>query len=123
MLSTTDQKILRLLDWEMTGLGSGPQDLGQYVISNMDPQERRDCEERLLRNYYDELVTLGVSEYTFEECWKEYTIGGLERWLWFLVYFLANEAMLDWAQFFHDQIAQFAHDHNIKPQDVTQPRP
>mmetsp|Transcript_44401 Transcript_44401/g.107399 ORF Transcript_44401/g.107399 Transcript_44401/m.107399 type:complete len:448 (-) Transcript_44401:1669-3012(-) len=123
MLSTTDLKNLRLLDWEMTGLGSGPQDLGQYVISNMDPQERRDCEERLVRNYYDELVTLGLAEYAFEECWKEYTIGGLERWLWFLVYFLANEAMLDWAQFFHDQIAQFRHDHNIKPQDVTQPRP
>ena len=97
--------------------------MGQYVISNMDPQERRDCEERLVRSYYDELCLLGVQNYSFEECWKEYIVGGLERWLWFLVYFLANEAMLDWAQFFHDQMAEFAHDHHIQPQDVTQPRP
>ena len=37
------QHQLRLLDWEMTGLGSGPQDLGQYVISNIDPTERYGC--------------------------------------------------------------------------------
>jgi hypothetical protein len=28
---------IRLLDWELTGLGSGPQDLGQYILSNMEP--------------------------------------------------------------------------------------
>ena len=33
--------------YEMTGLGSGPQDLGQYVLSNMDAKERRACEEEL----------------------------------------------------------------------------
>ncbi len=32
---------VKLVDWEMAGIGSGAQDLGQYVISNMDPAERR----------------------------------------------------------------------------------
>lgn len=115
---------LRILDWEMVGIGSGPQELGQYILSNMDPSERRDCEEQLVRNYYEKLVhELGVSDLTFEDCFLEYKIGGLERWIWFLVYFCAQPPMTQWAQFFHDQIKEFVHDHKISPEDVTQPRP
>ena len=119
-----DDRELRLLDWEMVGLGSGPQDLGQYILSNMDPSERRGCEERLVRNYYRKLVVeLGIKNLAWEECWTEYKIGGLERWLWFLVYFCAQPATKEWAQFFHNQIKEFVHDHGISPEDVTQPRP
>lgn len=117
---------LRLLDWEMVGVGSGPQDLGQYILSNMDSAERRKCEEQLVRNYHHKLVNeLGVPNFSWEECWSEYKIGGLERWLWFLVYFcrLDGPAMRGWAQYFHDQIKEFVHDHVILPKDVTQPRP
>lgn len=127
MISKTDVKDLKILDWEMVGIGSGPQELGQYVVSNMDPSERKACEEKLLKNYYNKLTTeLGVSsvDFTWEDCWKEYTIGGLERWLWVLAYFLGqNGVLLKWAQFFHDQISAFVNDHSIKPCMVTQPRP
>lgn len=123
MISKTDKRDLRILDWEMVGVGSGPQDLGQYILSNMDPLERQECEERLIRNYYEELVRMGISDFTWEECWTEYTIGGVERWLWFLVYFCAQKPLLKWAQFFHDQIKAFVHDHDIQPKDITQPRP
>jgi hypothetical protein len=123
MISKSDTRDLRLLDWEMVGLGSGPQELGQYILSNMDPSERRECEDKLIRNYHRELEQLGV-ELSWEDCWKEYLIGGLERWLWFLVYFCSREGpLLEWAQFFHDQIKEFVHDHNIQPENVTQPRP
>lgn len=117
---------LRLIDWEMVGLGSGPHDLGQYILSNMDPSERRACEVDVVRAYYDELVRLGVREFSWDQCWSEYRIGGLERWLWFLIYFAGQDPgtpMLKWAQFFHDQIAAFVDDHNIKVSDITQPRP
>jgi hypothetical protein len=124
MISTINNTDLRLLDWEMVGLGSGPQDLGQYVLSNMDPKERHDGEKVLIQNYYHELIKLGVQDFSWDECWKEYKIGGLERWLWFLVYFCAQEGpLLQWAQFFHDQIKAFVHDHQIQPKDVIQPRP
>ncbi|KAL3922835.1 MAG: hypothetical protein SGILL_001990 [Bacillariaceae sp.] len=123
MISKKNVHDLKCLDWEMVGVGSGPQDLGQYVLSNMDPQERRDCEAEVIRNYHNEVVRLGV-DLSWEECWKEYTIGGLERWLWFLVYFCGQSGpLLSWAQFFHDQVKEFVHDHGIKPEDVTQPRP
>jgi hypothetical protein len=109
----------------MTGLGSGPQDLGQCILSNMDTNERRQCEEELIRNYYHELTAnCGVKDFTWEDCWKEYQVGGLERWLWFLVYFLGQEGpLLEWAQFFHNQIAAFLHDHKMDANDVIQPRP
>lgn len=121
--STSD---LKLLDWEMVGIGSGVQDLGQYVLSNMDPKERRECERTLIENYYAELIRCGVpkEDFSFDECWKEYRVGGVERWLWFLVYFLGQEGpLLKWAQFFHDQIQAFLTDHNITPDDIVQPRP
>jgi Ecdysteroid kinase-like family len=123
MISKTDLHDLRLLDWEMVGIGSGPQDLGQYILSNMNPAERRECEHQLIRNYHNELVRHGV-DFSWEDCWNEYRIGGLERWLWFLVYFCAQQGpLLKWAQFFHDQIKEFVHDHTIQPDEITQPRP
>lgn len=124
-----DDSPLRLLDWEMVGLGSGPQDLGQYVISNMDPVERRACEHDLVQAYYQELIRCGVPEkdndgdFLWEYCWKEYKIGGVERWLWFLVWFVGQPSLLDWAQLFHDQIAAFMSDHKLTAADLTQPRP
>lgn len=118
---------LRLLDWEMVGLGSGPQDLGQYILSNMDPAERRACESDLLQMYYQELMSCGVDEdknqSLWEYVWREYRIGGVERWLWFLIYFVGQRGMTDWAQFFHDQIASFMQDHALTPADIVQPRP
>ena len=118
---------LKMLDWEMVGIGSGPQDLGQYILSNMSVVERRECETRVVQAYYDELVKQqGVKNVTFEECFQEYKVGGIERWLWFLVWFCGQpdeSPMLKWAQFFHDQIGAFLKDHNMKPTDLTQPRP
>ncbi len=126
MWNTTDNESIRLLDWEMVGLGSGPQDLGQYVLSNMDPVERRACEHELVQAYYEELVSSGVAadeDGLWDYCWREYKVGGLERWLWFLVYFVAQPSMTDWAQFFHNQIAAFMEDHELTAVDITQPRP
>lgn len=115
---------IKMIDWEMVGLGSGPQELGQYVISNMDPAERRACEKTLVEAYYKELQQHLKDKcvVSWEYCWNEYTIGGVERWLWFLVYFIGN-GIGDWAQFFHDQISEFMKDHNLSADKITQPRP
>ena len=130
---TNDDGNFRILDWEMVGLGSGPQDLGQYVLSNMDPADRRTCERELVQAYYDELVLCGVPTSNqsendthsdlWEYCWKEYCVGGVERWLWFLTWFLGQPALREWTQFFHDQISAFMKDHNLTAADLTQPRP
>jgi len=123
MWMTKERNSIRFLDWEMVGLGSGPQDLGQYVISNMNPAERKVCEKELVDAYFEELKrqnqSIGCS---WDYCWQEYKVGGVERWLWFLVYFVGN-GMSEWAQYFHNQIEAFMNDHDLTADDITQPRP
>jgi Ecdysteroid kinase-like family len=77
------EKEIRLLDWEMCGLGSGPQDLGQYIISNMQGATRRDHDKALVEAYHEELLRCGV-QVSWEYVWREYQVGGAERWMWFL---------------------------------------
>jgi thiamine kinase-like enzyme len=119
------QGSIRLLDWEMVGVGSGPQDLGQYILSNMDPAERRDCERQLVQAYYEELKRCGVKNVDWD-----YTVGvniklegssvgcGSSFTLWGRM-----ACYIAWAQFFHNQMASFMHDHKLTAADVVQPRP
>jgi aminoglycoside phosphotransferase (APT) family kinase protein len=116
------ERSIRLLDWEMCGLGSGPQDLGQYIISNMEPEARREHDRSLVEAYHRELLGCGV-DVSWEYVWKEYRVGGMERWMWFLAYFLGQAGFEKWAQFFHDQMASFLEDHGLTPDDFTQIRP
>jgi len=111
-----------LVDWEMAGVGSGAQELGQYLISNMEPALRRTCERGLVRGYYDELIKAGgdrIAGYTWDAAWREYRIGGLERWLWFLCYFASDAAHAAGFAFFHAQVLAFMQDHALTAADVT----
>ena len=109
----------------------------------MDPTERKDCETELLQTYVNQFVKTRVemssnknmedkdstnedismdSAAMWDYCWREYKIGGVERWIWFLVYFVGS-GLNDWAQFFHDQLSSFMKDHELTEADITQPRP
>ena len=77
--NTGDRFKLLLLDWENVGIGSGPQDIGQFLISHMDPLLRAKVEREVVEVYYTSLVTWNpriADEMTIEQCWKEYIIGG-----------------------------------------------
>ena len=113
---------VKLVDFEMVGVGSGPQELAQYLISNMEPAVRRKCESTLIREYYDELLLNGVINYSWEECWREYQIGGVGRWLWFLCYFSSSN-MTGYFDFFQAQVLAFMQDHKLQPEDIGQLRP
>lgn len=68
-----------LLDWENVGIGSGPQEIGQYLISHMDPTLRAKVEKEVVEVYYKSLLLWNPSiakEMTFEQCWQEYILGG-----------------------------------------------
>lgn len=106
---------LVLLDWEMVGLGSGPQDLGQFMISHVDPELRSKIERGAVEAYFTELKELNPKiAMTLEECWGEYVAGGLGRWLWFLP-LLAQMCPPPMGQFFHDQVLAFMKDHGVTP--------
>jgi len=134
-----------LLDWEATGLGSGPQELGQFVISHTEPallqpqpqpesqsqsQSQSHCfsasvEQQAVQAYYSELTTLNphiASTMTYAECWAEYVAGGLGRWLFFLPYDGWGAPTPAVSQFFCDQVTAFIKRHGVTPDNVPMPR-
>jgi hypothetical protein len=123
----TDAAKLALIDFEMVGVGSPAQELGQYVISHMPPDVRRRCERDLVTAYHTELCqTLkdrgceaDAAAFTVDMCWAEYVAGGVGRWAWFVPFFRGNPPM---AQYFHDQLAAFLHDHVADPATSPMPR-
>ncbi len=121
-----------LLDFELVGLGSGPQDIAQYLISHMEPSVRRLHEEALVRDYYAHLTGTGEAciagakhvdpaSYSYEQCRADYVAGGVGRWLWFMPV-LARMCPDKMTQYFHDQTLQFLLDHNVTPETVPMPR-
>jgi hypothetical protein len=121
---------LVLIDWEVVGVGSGPQDLAQYLISHTAPEERRATELGLVREYHAALVDNlakrdGGSriDYSWEQCWEDYVAGGVGRWVWLLVYIARMPTVpAEAVQYFHDQLLAFVTDHAVTPATVGMPR-
>lgn len=111
-----------MLDWEMVGLGSGPQDLAMYLILHMVPAQRRAAEDSLLRAYYDVLTDpslpgnadLTAAFYPFSQYQADFA-GGTQRWIWLLGYlaFICPDPMV---QYFANQVAAFLEDHGVTPE-------
>ena len=51
---------LALVDWEAAAVGSGPQDLGQFMISHASPASRRALAPAALRQYAADLAAAGA---------------------------------------------------------------
>ncbi len=124
---------LVLLDWEVVGVGSGPQDIGQFLISHMKTQDAVDMLDEVSTVYRQSLIeTLQSvnpsqveSVHDLEEIKREIVYGGLERWVWL------NGYMSGWAgrmppiymQYFHDQMHGWIEKNGITPDEVGMPRP
>jgi hypothetical protein len=118
---------VKLMDWEVVGIGCGPQDMGQFVISHVPLETRRKLEKQVFREaYYDKLVeklkAKNVEKLpTFEECWHEYVYGGVERWVWLLV--ICNSIFPKPAgDYFYNQVKDFANDHGVNIETIGMPR-
>jgi len=108
------------------GVGRGPQDLANFAMY-LAPEDRRNVEEEALDAYYEALIEAsrgGVDQETFtkEACKSEYVQGGVCRWIWMLAHF-GNSFPEYKVKYFHDQLLEFVIDHDVKVDDVQQPRP
>lgn len=61
-----------LLDWQFAGKGRGAYDLGYFLISSVDPSQRRKIERGLVALYHAELLQAGVTDYPLSQCWADY---------------------------------------------------
>jgi hypothetical protein len=71
---------LAVVDWQTLALGAGPSDVAYFLGAGMLAEDRRKHEERLLREYHEQLCAAGVSGYDWDSCFHEYrrsTFGGV----------------------------------------------
>ena len=75
--SADGQSDLVVLDWQAIGRGPGSYDLAYLLGGSVTVADRREHEERILRDYHDELIALGVAGYSFDDLWNDYRISHL----------------------------------------------
>ena len=61
-----------LLDWQISGKGRGAYDVGYFLISSIEPAQRRNWERGLVAHYHAELLQRGVTGYSLAQCWTDY---------------------------------------------------
>ena len=112
---------LRILDWEMVGVGSGPQELGLFIIGFLDHKKYGlDVQKDLVGAYHNELVKANSNiDFTFEACFREFAVGGIRDWMRLLPELL--EWKPDAADYFLNQVEMFREMHSIKPDMVGYP--
>ena len=71
---------LAVVDWQTTTSGPALSDASYFIGAGLQPEDRRNHEESLVRGYHDGLVAAGVDGYDWNTCWNDYrrySFGGL----------------------------------------------
>ncbi|MHB8693875.1 MAG: phosphotransferase [Solirubrobacteraceae bacterium] len=64
-----------LVDFQTVREAPGPIEIAYLLSQSMTTPARREIEQELVRRYYTELHDAGVDGYTWEQCWRQYTVG------------------------------------------------
>ncbi len=60
------------VDWQTPSIGPGAGDVAYFLGASLLPAVRREHEERLVRQWFDGLVSCGVRGYEWSTCWEDY---------------------------------------------------
>ncbi|HET6735933.1 phosphotransferase [Mycobacterium sp.] len=63
---------LKVVDFQFTAQGPGAADIGYLVSQGLPTEVRRGHDEELVREYLQHLAAHGVSDYSFDEAWRQY---------------------------------------------------
>jgi hypothetical protein len=63
------------VDWQLVAIGLPARDLGYFLGTGLEVDQRVDQERELVRAYHDALVGYGVEGYALEQCWDDYRYG------------------------------------------------
>ncbi|HSV40806.1 MAG TPA: phosphotransferase [Nocardioidaceae bacterium] len=75
---------LAWLDWQVARGGSWHHDFGEFLVSALDIEDRRNHERNLLERYLDGVAQAGGAPPSFDEAWQLYRqsiVYGLSGWL------------------------------------------
>jgi aminoglycoside/choline kinase family phosphotransferase len=70
-----------MIDFQTSSKGGGAYDVGYFMSQSVPVDVRRRCESDLLRTYHDELTSLGVTNYSFDQFFQDYRVGVLYGWI------------------------------------------
>lgn len=60
------------VDWQTVSLGPGLADVAYFIAGSLSAAERRAHEHDLVEVYFDHLRRLGVTDYSWHACWRDY---------------------------------------------------
>ena len=64
-----------LVDFQTVREAPGPIEIAYLLSQSMTTPARRETEQELVRHYHDGLRDAGVTDYTWEQCWRQYAVG------------------------------------------------
>ncbi|CAA0105775.1 Uncharacterised protein [Mycolicibacterium vanbaalenii] len=70
-----DQRPFVMLDMQAPIVTKAVHDVGYLLSQSLDVTARRSNEQQLLVQYHSALVSHGVSDYSFEQCWEDYKLA------------------------------------------------
>jgi len=63
---------LKVVDFQLAAKGGGANDIAYLVSQGLPTEVRRGYDEALVREYLDRLSENGVTDYSFDEAWRDY---------------------------------------------------
>ncbi|MEM6703899.1 MAG: aminoglycoside phosphotransferase family protein [Acidobacteriota bacterium] len=73
--SLGDEPAVTAVDWQSITVGNPLTDVAYFLGAGLLSEERRRCEEEIVRAYYDRIVAAGVTDYGWTDCWTDYRRG------------------------------------------------
>jgi len=67
-----DPEPIVLFDWQLAGRGPGAYDVAYFLSGALAADVSPEVAVDLVRGYHDQLVALGVDDYPFEDCLRDY---------------------------------------------------
>lgn len=80
-----DGRQVVVFDWEFCVQGRGAYDVATFISEAFTPEQRREHEMGLLREYHSALEAAGVRGYSFEECLHDYRLSMLEIFVFWVI--------------------------------------
>lgn len=73
----SDPPRITVVDWEGVGVNQPLTDVAYLLGSSLLPNDRVECEHKIVRAYHEALVGAGITGFSWDECWSAYRRASL----------------------------------------------
>lgn len=70
-----DPPLICAVDWQTITVGNPLSDVAYFMGAAMQPEDRRTYEQQIVEDYYEAMCDGGVTDYSWEQCWRDYRRG------------------------------------------------